>query len=435
MYKILILALREFQTSVRTKGFIITLIVLPIMMGGSLMAYSLLKDKVDISAKKIRVIDYTGEVGSSIVDAADYHNKNEVYDTATGKQIKPEYLVEFVEPDTVNPQEQKLQLSNEVRSKALHAFVIIGPDAIHPKGDMDKAGIKYYSENSFMDDMRGWMNWPVNERVKQLRVAELGLDEAQVANLFHWIDVKGMGLIEADATGEDAQESNPAQAILIPYIMLMLLFMMIMMSAVPLLNSVMEEKTERIAEVLLGAVTPFQFMMGKVLGGISVSLVGSSIYVIGGVIATRQLGVAHMIPMEVIPWFFVYLILSIVMFGSVMAALGSACNDTKDAQALQFPAMIPIILPMFVMMPILKEPLSSFSTTMSLIPPFTPFLMLVRQTSPATIPMWQPIVGLIGILLFTALMVFAGGKLFRTLILMQGKKPGFGTILSMLLKK
>ena len=435
MYKILILALREFQTSVRTKGFIISLVVLPIMMMGGLFAYSIFEDKVDITAKKIKVVDYTNQVGEAIADAAEYHNKNEIFDTTNGKQIKPEYIVEFVETDTVNPLELRLQLSDEVRRKAIHAFVIIGPDVIHPKGNIEDASIKYYSENSFMDDMRGWMNWPINERIKQIRVADIGLDQSKVSTLFQWMEVRGMGLVEDDATGEDAQESSPVQAILIPYIMLMLLFMMIMMSAVPLLNSVMEEKTERIAEVLLGSVTPFQFMMGKVLGGISVSLVGASVYIIGGVFATKQMGVAHLIPMEVIPWFFTYLVLSIVLYGSLMAALGAACNDTKDAQALQFPAMLPIIIPFFVMMPILKEPLSSFSTTMSLIPPFTPLLMLVRQTSPASIPMWQPIVGLVGILLFTVLMVLAGGKLFRMLILMQGKKPGFGTIISMLLKK
>lgn len=437
MYKILVLAFREFQTSVKTKGFLITLVILPIFMGGSLFTYTLLKDKVDITAKKIHVVDNTSQLGQSIEDAAKYHNENEVLDTASGKQIKPEYVIVFETPDTLDPQKQKLALSDKVRNKEIHAFVVIGADVIHPKMDMEKASVKYYSENSFMDDIRGWLNWPINNRIKQLRVADRGLSNSEVEALFRWMDVKGMGLVEANAagTGEDAQESNPVEAILIPYIMLMLLFMMIMMSAVPLLNSVMEEKTERIAEVLLGSVTPFQFMMGKVLGGISVSLTGASVYVIGGVFVAKQMGVADLIPMEIIPWFFAYLLLSIVMFGSVMASLGSACNDTKDAQSLQFPAMIPIILPMFVMMPILKEPLSSFATTMSLIPPFTPFLMMVRQVSPATIPTWQPIVGLVGIVLFTVLTVLAGGKIFRTMILMQGKKPKFMTLMSMLLKK
>lgn len=435
MYKILILALREFQTSVRTKGFLITLVILPIFMGGGMFAFSIFKDKVDITAKEIHVVDYTQRIGDAITDAAKYHNENSVFDTASGKQIRPEYKVAFVQPDTLNPQEQKIALSDKVRNKEIHAFVVIGADVINPKHDSENATIRYYSENSFMDDMRGWLLHPINTKIQSLRVADIGLEPAQVMSLFQWMEVTGMGLVEVNGSGEDAKESNPAEAILIPYIMLMLMFMMIMMSAVPLLNAVMEEKTERIAEVLLGSVTPFQFMMGKVLGGITVSIIGSLVYVLGGVFAARQMGVADMIPMEVLPWFFAYLFLAIIMFGTIMAALGSVCNDTKDAQSLQFPAMIPIILPMFVMMPILKEPLSSFSTTMSLIPPFTPFLMLVRQSTPGGIPMWQPIVGLIGIALFTLLTVYAGGKLFRTMILMQGKKPSLGVIIKMLLKK
>jgi ABC-2 type transport system permease protein len=438
MYEILILALREFKASVKTKGFIIGLIVFPIFMGGGLFAWAMFEDRVDVSSKTIHIVDNTGQVGEAVVNAARNRNENEITDTTTGKQIKPSYEIVLVEPDTVNPSSQLFQLSERVRRKEIHAFVVVGKDAVLPKGDPEKAGVKYYSENSFMDDVRGWMNWPINEHVRRIRANEVGINNEQSAILFHWIDLKGMGLIESNSTGdglEDARESSPLEAIFIPYIMLMLMFMMVMMSAVPLLTSVMEEKTERIAEVLLGSVTPFQFMMGKVLGGLSVSLTGAVVYVVLGVFAANRLGVADIIPMELIPWFFIYLFFSILMFGSVMASLGSACNDSKDAQNLQFPAMIPIILPMFMMMPILREPLGSFATTVSLIPPFTPFLMLVRQASPATVPLWQPIAGLLGVLVFTLITVWAGGKIFRTMILMQGKKPKFVNLIMSLSKK
>jgi ABC-2 type transport system permease protein len=196
----------------------------------------------------------------------------------------------------------------------------------------------------------------------------------------------------------------------------------------------MEEKMNKIAEVLLGSVTPFQFMMGKVLGGIAVSLTASTVYIVAGIITATQLDVGHMIPFDVLPWFFVYLVLNIIMVGSGMAALGSACNDNKDAQSLQFPAMLPVILPMFVMMPVIKEPLGSFATSLSLFPPFTPMLMLIRQSSPVTIPMWQPIVGLIGVAIFSALTLWAGGRIFRTCILMQGQKPKIANLIKYALR-
>jgi ABC-2 type transport system permease protein len=438
MYKILILALREFRTSVRTKAFIIGLIITPIFMFGSLFVMEFFKDKVDISDKTIYVLDHTGKVSTAIVDAAKYHNEHDIFDSVKNKQTKPRYIIEVIQPDTVNLLGQKIELSNKVRNKQIHAFVEIGVDAIHPKANPELTKVKYYSENSFMDDIRGWLNWPVNNKIRQIRVADMGLQDKNLEPLFSWMDISGLGLLSAESeTGgqTEAKESNPIETILIPYVFMFLMFMMIMMSAVPLLSSVMEEKTDRIAEVLLGSVTPFQFMMGKVLGGISISLVGSLIYVVGGSFIAAKLNYSQYIPYHILPWFFVYMLLCVIMTGSIMASLGSACNDTKDAQSLQFPAMLPIIMPMFFMMPILKDPLSSFSVGLSLFPPFTPFLMLVRQASPVTIPVWQPIAGLVGILLFTIFVMWAGGKIFRTFILMQGKKPSLGMIIKYVFTK
>ena len=165
----------------------------------------------------------------------------------------------------------------------------------------------------------------------------------------------------------------------------------------------MEEKNEKIAEVLLGTITPFQFMMGKVLGGIGVSLTTAAIYVAAGVFTLNYTGMESLIPYDVLPWFFVFSVLFILMVGSGMAALGATCNDNKDAQSLTFPGMLPAIIPMFLMMPVIQDPGGTFATTMSLIPLFTPTLMVVRMATTVTIPMWQPIVGLIGVILFTCL--------------------------------
>jgi ABC-2 type transport system permease protein len=89
---------------------------------------------------------------------------------------------------------------------------------------------------------------------------------------------------------------------------------------------------------------------------------------------------------------------------------------------------------MFVMMPVIQNPLGSLATTLSLIPPFTPMLMLVRQATQVTIPVWQPIAGLAGVVLFTLLSIWAGGRIFRSCIIMHGKRPKFGTLMKQLLK-
>ena len=122
------------------------------------------------------------------------------------------------------------------------------------------------------------------------------------------------------------------------------------------------------------------------------------------------------------------------MVGSVMAALGSACNDAKDAQAMQFPAMIPLIIPMFIMFVMIQNPMSNFAIWASLFPPFTPMLMVIRMATSVTIPLWQPIVGMIGVCIFALFSVWAGGRIFRSAILLQGTKPKLGTLIKYIVK-
>jgi ABC-2 type transport system permease protein len=426
MRKILVLTLREYRTSVRTKSFIVGIILAPILMGGGLIAFMLLKDRTDISDKKIVVIDHTEYMTEVLKEAAQYRNENDIFHSETGEQIRPAYILEFVEPETEDPFRQKLELSDRVRSHELHAYIEIGSGILYPGEDPENAKLQYFSEHSFMDDVLNWFGWPINNQLRKMRVADLGIDEAEMQDLFYWVNIESMGLVEIDRkTGDvkDAERSNELEAFFMPYILMLLMFMMVMMTAVPLLTSVMEEKLERIAEVILGSVTPFQFMMGKILGSISVSLTIAAVYVIGGIITADLMNAQDKIPYDVLPWFFIYMILFVVMVGSLMAALGSACNDNKDAQSLQFPAMIPVIIPMFIIVPVIQNPLSSFSTVLSLIPPFTPTLMLLRQSTQVSIPLWQPIAGVAGIILFTMLSVWIGGRIFRTGILMQGQKP------------
>ena len=337
-----------------------------------------------------------------------------------------------MKPDAEDPDAQRLALSDRVRDGRLHAFVEIGADIAHPSGAPEASRIAYHAKNAVMDDLRRWIVWPINNHLRKVRLADAGIGESDVKDLFHWVSVEGLRLVSMDEeTGQvqDAQRSSEGEAIGVPIVLLMLMFLMVMMGAVPLLQSVMEEKSQRIAEVLLGSIHPFQFMMGKVLGGVGVSLTGSSVYVIGGIVALSRLGLAEYIPYRILPWFFGYMILAIIMLGAMLAALGSACNDAKDAQSLTMPAMLPVMVPMFVLMPVLKQPLSDFATGLSLIPLFTPMVMLLRLSTPSGIPSWQPWVGLGGVLLFTVLSIWAGGRIFRIGILMQGTPPKLTRIL------
>lgn len=435
MRKALKIAKREYKASVRTKGFIVTLVMMPVLMGGSVVGTALLEDRGDTTDKRIAIVDRSGVVAQALVEAAEERNDAEVHDDS-GKKVKPAYIMEIVEPQE-DTAAQRLELSNRVRRGEIFAFVDIGTDVLHPRDDIDTDRIQYHGENTVLDDVRQWMAWPVNNRLRRARLTDAGVDEESIPDLFGWISVEGLGLVSLDEeTGavREAERSDAGKAIGVPVILMMLMFMMIMMGAIPLLNSVMEEKTQRIAEVLLGSARPSEFMAGKVIGGLAVSLTASAVYVGGGIVVFVNLDLNQYIPYDILPWFFIYMIAAILMMGSSMAAFGAAVSDPKDAQSLVFLGLIPLMIPMFVMVPVVKEPLSGFATGLSLVPPFTPLLMLIRQSSPTAIPAWQPWVGLAGLLATSVLAVWAGGRIFRVGILLQGNPPRLGDLIRWAIK-
>jgi ABC-2 type transport system permease protein len=175
-------------------------------------------------------------------------------------------------------------------------------------------------------------------------------------------------------------------------------------------------------------------MAGKLLGGVGVSLTGALFYLVATIVATSYFGVSRYVPFHVLPWFFVYMISAIIMLGSIYAALGSMCNDAKDAQNVTFPAMLPMLIPMFIIIPVLKEPSSTFSTALSLFPLFTPTLMVLRVSSTAGVPAWQPWAGLVGVLVFSVLSVWLGGRIFRVAILSMGQPPSLRNLIRWAMK-
>jgi ABC-2 type transport system permease protein len=426
MRKILRIAEREYLATVRTKGFIIGLVLAPILMGGGALALFLLRNQVDTRDRQIVLLDRSGVLAPALIRAATERNAKEVYDEKTGKKTKPAYLLQEMPPEEGAAEAQRLELSGRVRGGSLHAFLEIGADIVTPPKEGDSGKILYYAKNAALDDIRRWLNGPINEELRQLRLRRAGIDPAKVPHLFQWLQAEPMGLLARDSgTGEVSQprRSSEAEAVLIPMIATVLMFLLLMMGTASLLQAVMEEKSQRIAEVMLGAAKPFELMMGKVLGGVAVALTGSLVYVLGTIVALQLLAQSQFIPYQLLPWFFAYLIGACFLFGALQAGLGALCSDAKDAQSLQLPAMLPMMIPMFLLGPVFREPNSAVAVVASLLPPFTPTLMVLRQAMPGGVPLWQPMVGLIGVIACALLTVWASSRIYRIGILMQGKPP------------
>jgi ABC-type Na+ efflux pump permease subunit len=432
MRKALLVAVRDYNAAVRTKGFLIGLLFVPIMFGGVFIVMKFTEGRVDTTDRRIAVVDHTGVVAPALIEAAERRNESEIHDQETGKKVRPAYLMEIVGPRATEMEAQRVELSDKVRAGELFAFLEIGRDVLAPGDDGDASRIAYYSENPAFDDTRHWLTSPINDRIRSLRVAEADVDIETVERLTRWMSVEGLGLLSVDEeTGEvrGGEQDNTAAVLLMPYAMMMLMFILIMAAVGTLVTAIMEEKGQRIAEVLLGSVRPTQLMTGKLLGAIGVSLTMVSIYMLAGVFVARQVEASNLVPYGALPWFAVYGLGALFMFGAIALALGSACTDPKESQSLMMPMWFLIALPMFVWVPVVKEPVGGLATWLSLIPIYTPMIMLIRIASPVTIPAWQPWAGLVGVVLFTALSVWTAGRIFRVGILMQGKPPRITEIL------
>jgi ABC-type Na+ efflux pump permease subunit len=207
-----------------------------------------------------------------------------------------------------------------------------------------------------------------------------------------------------------------------------LLFMGVMGSGQGLLTTTIEEKSSRVIEVLLSAVSPMQLMAGKLLGHMGISLIGLGLYIALGLLALTSFSMIGLLEPELIFYLFVFFLLSFFMIGSLMMAAGAAVNDMREAQSLMMPMMLIIMLPWFLWGPISRDPNSTLAVVMSMLPPINSFGMLLRMASTEPPPMWQVwlSIGIGAVAVVGAIWVAA--KIFRIGLLMFGKPPNLATL-------
>src|SRR5436305_3418796 len=130
--------------------------------------------------------------------------------------------------------------------------------------------------------------------------------------------------------------------------------MIVMASSGPMLSAIAEDKTQRVFEMLLGSATPFELMMGKVLGAIALALTSSVFYVTGGLFVLQSMALVGLAPLNLLPWFVVYLVADVMVLSALGIALGAACGSPQDAQQLAVVLVAPVMLPLFLLLPVVQ---------------------------------------------------------------------------------
>lgn len=231
------------------------------------------------------------------------------------------------------------------------------------------------------------------------------------------------------ATGEEEDSTAGVQR-LIPIAFFMLLYVSVLTGGQYLFLGTLEEKSSRVMEVLLSAVSPLELLVGKLVGQGLVGLTVLTIYLSLGLLAADRFNVLSAIPMEALPGLLPYFLMAYLFFGALFVAVGSAVTEIREASALQAPLVFLIIVIIAILFPIMDNPDAPIARIMSFFPPATPFVMVMRLSQPAhVVPLWEIIAtGIVGVLgvLFT---IWLAAKIFRVGVLMYGKPPSFGTLL------
>jgi ABC-2 type transport system permease protein len=450
MRKVVIVAAREYLAAVRTKSFVVSLLVLPLMMGGSMLVRLLLEDQVDIQEKRFAIVDRTAEpyLYQAIQDAAKKRNAEGIFDQQREKQILPVFTVERVAATAATPEaidHQRYELSERVRAKDLFGFLEIDPKSTKNGPEQSSLDpmvaeaarpivLRYYSDSPTYQDFQRWVEGVVNQAAQERRFAAIDskLKGPNLRALLRRAEMEVKGLVKRDAaTGhiENAKDEDPLASMLLPGGLMFVMFMMIVVGATPLMHGIVEEKMQRIAEVLLGSVRPFELMMGKLLGMAAVSLTLTAVYLSAGYLAAYYHNCTQYLSSEVLAWFIVYQMLAVLMYGSLFIAIGAACTDLRETQTMMWPVMLLVTAPMFLLSNVIREPNSAIVQGISFFPFATPIIMLGRLAVPPGLPWWQPALGVLGVLAAVTLCVYAAGRIFRVGILIQGKGARMGDVL------
>ena len=208
-----------------------------------------------------------------------------------------------------------------------------------------------------------------------------------------------------------------------------LLFLGIIGTGQQMLSSIIEEKGSRVIEVLLSAISPFQLMAGKILGLAGIGLTVVCLWGIAAYLTVRWQGLNVEVTAAMLSYFIIYYILGFLLFSSIMVGIGSICNTIKETQSLMTPVMLVCVVPIIAWQNIIQNPDGTLARVFSFLPPMTPMVMILRLSAGSDIWIVEIIASIILLAAAVLVIIWLAAKVFRTGILMYGKRPGLWEVL------
>ena len=386
----------EFINRVKTKLFLITTFALPFFMGGIMYLPSVLMDLEPEDKSRIGLV-YESDMVSLI---------NRFKNQCEKILVTQEGDSQFIFKDLDSEQEAL----KDILDKGIDGYLVI------PNSILDTGRVKYFSQSLSNIKIYNNLRRTLNQLVIEQRMLDQKIDISIVGQLSRKIEFE---TYELDELGE-ATEGDELSSFLIPYLFLMILFMTVFMSGQLLLRSVMEERTSRTIEILLSSVTPDQIMRGKILGLGALGLVQMIFYLIVGltIIDFKEMASIEIIQ---IPMFLIFFTTGYLFYASIFAVMGTFFTSEQEAQQSSGLISLVAIIPMVFASYFITNPGSTFTILSTYIPPLTPFMMIIRLGTDS-VELNEIVYTTILMIVSCWFMLKLSGKIFRTAILLYGKK-------------
>lgn len=453
MKRVLYIAAREFLATVTTRGFIIGLLVVPAIIAfGSLLVPRLIVPRnMQPTRGQVAVVDPTGKVTAELRVTLDPARISERRSELTRQTLAavPEQVRRFANagpiaggdqaiaaalgsvpelqvidrPAGADVQHEKQWLIEPGSPRHL-ALVVVHPDAVVRAGERPYGAYDLFVPAGIDDRVENQLQQSLRDAIVNARIRARAMEPEDVIGLLRMPRVRSV-TVTRDEERRTVGGFNRA----VPFIFVMLLFVSVMVGGQSLLTSTIEEKSSRVIEVLLSAVSPLELMAGKIIGQMGVSLVALGLYVAVGIVALMSFALFGLLDPSLLLYLMVFFAIAYLVMGSLMMAVGSAVNDMQEAQSLMMPIMLLMIVPLLLSVPISSDPNSTLAQVVSLVPPVNTFAMLIRVASSAPPPWWQVWLSIaIGVLSVFGAIWFAS-KVFRIGLLMYGRPPNLATLI------
>lgn len=418
---------REYNTRVRKKSFIIMTFLTPLLMVALIMLPLLLSTVKGSKTEEIAVYDESGQYVSRL---------------QSGEQF---VFFPINTPIHEIPAEERGLYA---------AFLSISGNLCDSSGM-----VRFYSQKQISMDLKYEVESQLEDMASQDKIASYNIPElAQILQDVH-PSVRTESILWSDKKGAEEQKTSAELSMIIGMIATLLIYMFIFIYGSMVMNGVVEEKSNRIVEIIVSSVKPFQLMMGKIIGIALVGLTQVALWVVLVVVLSSVMGAVVGMPsdpaalmeaqnmmngsmpaaqamdsgmmeglqilqsfnwIQIVLWFILYFLGGYLLYASIFAALGGAIDNNDDAQQFTLPVTIPVIFALYVGIYGAMNPEGPLVFWCSFIPFFSPVVMMVRL--PFGVPTWQLWLSFAILVITFLLIVKLAAKIYRTGILMYGKK-------------